>query len=88
MTTIVEPSTRIVGDDEAAAPQTTIVQADQLKPGMIVTNLGVIDAISRVGVMVVAAIRGTVWSLATGTGDIATLDVVWHESQSVTVDVL
>lgn len=61
------------------------IPAAQLQPGDIVANIGVVDAIRRDGVFVVASIRGTVWSLATGTGDIHNLDYVWHESDTLTV---
>lgn len=80
VTTVIEPSTT------GERPRAFIKLASDLCIGEIVTNIGVVDAVNRVGVFVVASIRGTVWSLASGKGDIANLDVVWHETQQITVD--
>jgi len=85
MTTVVEPST-IQKDDNGIRVLARSVMARDLRKGMIVTNIGIIDAINQVGVFVIAAVRGTVWSLADGMGDIRVLDVVWHESNQVSVD--
>lgn len=58
-----------------------------LAVGDVVTNLGVVNAVRREGVFVIANIRGDVWSLASGTCHTASLDVVWHSSQEVVVGV-
>ncbi len=60
----------------------------ELAKGDVVTNLGVVESVNRVGVFIVAAVRGTVWSLATGLGDVQSLDVVWHETAEITLDML
>lgn len=80
-TTVIEPSAWT-----SEGPLVRSKPASTLSIGDIVTNLGVVDAVTMIGVFVVATIRGTVWSLATGKGGIASLDVIWHESQTVTVD--
>lgn len=88
MSTIVEPSTYVHDNDGFVSPRCQIVHAEDLEKGMVVTNIGTIDAIGTNGVFVIAAIRGTVWSTASGKGDVHTLDVVWHSSQQVTIDTL
>ena len=63
-----------------------VKEANQLSKGDIVANVGLVDTVCRSGVFVIAAVRGTVWSLATGTGDVVTRDVVWHETETVVLD--
>ena len=66
--------------------QRVSVRVKDLTKGDIITNVGIVDAINFVGVFVVAKVRGTVWSLADGIGDIGYQDVVWHASQWTTID--
>jgi hypothetical protein len=61
--------------------------AGSLKRGDIVANLGMVTRTNTVGMFTVAAIRGTDWSLATGTGDLVTRDYVWHGADNVIVAV-
>jgi hypothetical protein len=71
---------------EEGRPKVSAVLASDLCRHMIVTNVGVVDEVVRSGVFVTALIRGTVWSLETGTGDVFVREVTWHESQLVSVD--
>ena len=47
----------------------------RLEVGDIVTNMGRVEAINYDGAFLTASIRGTVWSLASGRGDLHNLDV-------------
>lgn len=62
------------------------VEANAIKGGMHLTNLGVVVGVTRNGVFVTATVRGTIWNLGTGMGDIAQVDITWHETNEVAVD--
>lgn len=88
MSTVIQPSSTTIVDEGFVAPRVQLVHAGDLEKGMVVTNMGVVEAVSANGVFTIAAIRGTVWSTASGKGDVHTLDVVWHHMEQVTIDML
>jgi hypothetical protein len=62
-----------------------IVEANALQVGDIIVNVGCVQQVRRDGVFVTAAVRGTEWSLATGTGDVVSEDITWHETNEILI---
>lgn len=52
-----------------------------LDKGDEIANIGLVDGVEKIGVFIVATVRGTVWTLGTGGGQIASRDVAWHQSE-------
>lgn len=65
----------------------TVINVSELRTGQILANYGEIRAINRVGVFVVVQVIGNEWSLATGIGNAQLSDVIFHETELVTIDV-
>jgi hypothetical protein len=80
---VIEPTS-----PDAGMPAVRTIQVSQIKPGMLVTNIGIVDNVTHIGVFYVLRLHGTHWSLANGRGDIEQRDVTWHESQAVTIDLV
>lgn len=65
------------------------VTTQEVSKGDIIANVGVVaEQPTQAGVFVIIPIRGTIWSLGVGLGDIATWDLVLHQAEDVVLTIL
>ena len=64
-----------------------IKEAAKVDLGDMVANVGIVDAKNTIGVFTVLLVRGTLWTLANGRGDIVRRDLTLFSTDPVVIEV-